>query len=66
MGMLDDISGDDITETVENTADQNDRTDGGGVDADDIGVEKYKKRAEDGIHRIAGDFGNAVRNLFTE
>ena len=30
--MLDDISGDDIAEAVENTADQNDRTDGGGVD----------------------------------
>lgn len=40
--MLDDISGDDIAEAVENTADQNDRTDGGGVDADDIGVENTR------------------------
>ena len=46
MRVLHNVAGDDIAEAVEDTADQDDRTDRCGVYTDDVRIEEYEEGAE--------------------
>ena len=65
MRVLHNVAGDDIAEAVEDTADQDDRTDRCGVYTDDVRIEEYEEGAENRVHRVAGNFRNAVGDFFS-